>query len=68
MSSIQVYFMDTQIWYSIYSTLYGGVVGAFDRLGEVILLIFFFFNILVQISKKMMELRDQNLIRGVSHI
>lgn len=27
--------MDTQIWYSIYSTLYGGVSGAFDRLGEV---------------------------------
>ncbi|KAI4345088.1 hypothetical protein L6164_012252 [Bauhinia variegata] len=30
-----VYFMDTQIWYAIYSTLYGGVVGAFDRLGEI---------------------------------
>jgi hypothetical protein len=33
--SIQVYFMDTQIWYAIFSTLYGGIVGAFDRLGEV---------------------------------
>ncbi|XP_060675092.1 callose synthase 5 [Ziziphus jujuba] len=32
---VLVYFMDTQIWYSIYSTLYGGVVGAFDRLGEI---------------------------------
>ncbi|KAF3440590.1 hypothetical protein FNV43_RR18874 [Rhamnella rubrinervis] len=32
---ISVYFMDTQIWYSVFSTLYGGVVGAFDRLGEV---------------------------------
>ncbi|KAJ7957014.1 Callose synthase [Quillaja saponaria] len=31
---ILVYFMDTQIWYSVFSTLYGGVVGAFDRLGE----------------------------------
>ncbi|KAI4317106.1 hypothetical protein L6164_025010 [Bauhinia variegata] len=30
-----VYFMDTQIWYAIYSTVYGGVVGAFDRLGEI---------------------------------
>lgn len=27
--------MDTQIWYSIFSTVYGGVSGAFDRLGEV---------------------------------
>ncbi|KAJ7945245.1 Callose synthase [Quillaja saponaria] len=32
---ILVYFMDTQIWYSVFSTLYGGVVGAFDRLGEI---------------------------------
>ncbi|KHN29244.1 Callose synthase 5 [Glycine soja] len=30
-----VYFMDTQIWYAIFSTLYGGLVGAFDRLGEI---------------------------------
>ncbi|XP_027344376.1 callose synthase 5-like [Abrus precatorius] len=30
-----VYFMDTQIWYAIFSTLYGGVVGAIDRLGEI---------------------------------
>jgi hypothetical protein len=35
--SIQVYFMDTQIWYAIFSTLYGGIVGAFDRLGEVLI-------------------------------
>lgn len=32
---VLVYFMDTQIWYAIYSTLYGGIVGAFDRLGEI---------------------------------
>ncbi|MBA0628431.1 hypothetical protein Godav_023156, partial [Gossypium davidsonii] len=32
---VQVYFMDTQIWYSIFSTIYGGVSGAFDRLGEI---------------------------------
>ncbi|RRT75488.1 hypothetical protein B296_00031171, partial [Ensete ventricosum] len=31
-----VYFMDTQIWYAIFSTLYGGVSGAFGRLGEII--------------------------------
>ncbi|KAE8670869.1 Callose synthase 3 [Hibiscus syriacus] len=27
--------MDTQIWYSIFSTISGGVSGAFDRLGEI---------------------------------
>ncbi|KAL7612774.1 hypothetical protein Lser_V15G06702 [Lactuca serriola] len=32
---ILVYFMDTQIWYAIYATLCGGVIGAFDRLGEI---------------------------------
>ncbi|CAI0555304.1 unnamed protein product [Linum tenue] len=32
--TILVYFMDTQIWYSIYSTIYGGFEGAVDRLGE----------------------------------
>ncbi|GLT53892.1 hypothetical protein SLA2020_271280 [Shorea laevis] len=32
---ILVYFMDTQIWYAIYQTLYGGFLGAFDRLGEI---------------------------------
>nr|KYP67853.1 Callose synthase 5 [Cajanus cajan] len=30
-----VYFMDTQLWYAVFSTLYGGGVGAFDRLGEI---------------------------------
>ncbi|CAH8375109.1 unnamed protein product [Eruca vesicaria subsp. sativa] len=32
---LQVYFMDTQIWYAIFSTICGGVIGAFDRLGEI---------------------------------
>ncbi|XP_072992005.1 callose synthase 5-like isoform X4 [Typha latifolia] len=32
---VLVYFMDTQIWYAIFSTLYGGVSGAFGRLGEI---------------------------------
>ncbi|KAK4369795.1 hypothetical protein RND71_009270 [Anisodus tanguticus] len=32
---VMVYFMDTQIWYAIFSTLCGGVIGAFDRLGEI---------------------------------
>ncbi|XP_024540407.1 callose synthase 3 isoform X3 [Selaginella moellendorffii] len=32
---ILVYFMDIQIWYSIMSTIWGGVVGAFMRLGEI---------------------------------
>ncbi|KAL0343177.1 UNVERIFIED_CONTAM: Callose synthase 5 [Sesamum angustifolium] len=30
-----VYLMDIQIWYAIYSTIYGGFIGAFDRLGEI---------------------------------
>lgn len=32
---LQVYFMDTQIWYAIFSTIVGGIYGAFRRLGEV---------------------------------
>ncbi|MFS8011908.1 putative 1,3-beta-glucan synthase [Helianthus anomalus] len=32
---ILVYFMDTQIWYAIFSTIFGGVYGAFRRLGEI---------------------------------
>ncbi|RDX87113.1 Callose synthase 7, partial [Mucuna pruriens] len=32
---ILVYFMDTQIWYAIYATIFGGIVGAFSHLGEV---------------------------------
>lgn len=35
---LQVYFMDTQIWYAIYATIVGGIYGAFRRLGEVCLL------------------------------
>lgn len=27
--------MDTQIWYAIYSTIFGGIIGAFSHLGEV---------------------------------
>ncbi|KAJ8749374.1 hypothetical protein K2173_018863 [Erythroxylum novogranatense] len=32
---VLVYFMDGQIWYSIYSTLFGGIIGAFSHLGEI---------------------------------
>ncbi|MED6207969.1 Callose synthase 3 [Stylosanthes scabra] len=32
---MSVYFMDTQIWYAIFSTLFGGIYGAFRRLGEI---------------------------------
>ncbi|KAJ7539818.1 hypothetical protein O6H91_11G110100 [Diphasiastrum complanatum] len=32
---VLVYFMDTQIWYSVFSTLAGGLCGAFMRLGEI---------------------------------
>ncbi|XP_068645658.1 callose synthase 5 [Aristolochia californica] len=32
---VLIYFMDTQIWYAIFSTISGGLTGAFDRLGEI---------------------------------
>ncbi|XP_052178586.1 callose synthase 7 isoform X2 [Diospyros lotus] len=32
---VLVYFMDTQIWYAIYSTIFGGIRGAFSHLGEI---------------------------------
>ncbi|KAG9444221.1 hypothetical protein H6P81_015561 [Aristolochia fimbriata] len=32
---ILVYFMDTQIWYSIFCTIFGGVSGIFHHLGEI---------------------------------
>ncbi|KAI4323334.1 hypothetical protein L6164_022949 [Bauhinia variegata] len=32
---VLVYFMDIQIWYAIYSTIVGGIYGAFRRLGEI---------------------------------
>ncbi|KAH9706027.1 callose synthase 7 [Citrus sinensis] len=32
---VLVYFMDTQIWYSIFSTLFGGINGALSHLGEI---------------------------------
>ncbi|KAH1154049.1 hypothetical protein AAZX31_18G102700 [Glycine max] len=32
---ILVYFMDAQIWYAIYATLFGGIIGAFSHLGEI---------------------------------
>ncbi|MBA0698406.1 hypothetical protein Goari_021895, partial [Gossypium aridum] len=35
LSSTSVYFMDVQLWYTIFSTLLGGVLGAFRHLGEI---------------------------------
>ncbi|XXG90536.1 hypothetical protein AAC387_Pa12g2277 [Persea americana] len=32
---VLVYFMDTQLWYAIFSTIFGGIIGAFSRLGEI---------------------------------
>ncbi|KMZ59025.1 1,3-beta-glucan synthase [Zostera marina] len=32
---VLVYFMDTQIWYAIFSTIFGGIQGAFNHLGEI---------------------------------
>lgn len=33
----QVYFMDTQIWYSVFCALFGGIYGILHHLGEVCL-------------------------------
>jgi len=35
MTGSQVYFMDSQIWYAVFSTIFGGISGSFRRLGEV---------------------------------
>ncbi|KAJ0816791.1 putative 1,3-beta-glucan synthase [Helianthus annuus] len=32
---VMVYFMDVQIWYAIFSTIIGGISGAFNLLGEI---------------------------------
>ncbi|KAM0048460.1 putative 1,3-beta-glucan synthase [Helianthus debilis subsp. tardiflorus] len=32
---VMVYFMDVQIWYAIFSTIIGGISGAFNNLGEI---------------------------------
>ncbi|XP_023736557.1 callose synthase 7 isoform X2 [Lactuca sativa] len=32
---VMVYFMDTQIWYTIYATIIGGIYGALSHLGEI---------------------------------
>jgi hypothetical protein len=39
--------MDAQIWYAIFSTLFGGIYGAFRRLGEVSNIFFFVLLIIV---------------------
>ncbi|WJX33367.1 Putative callose synthase 8 [Trifolium repens] len=31
----EVYFMDTQIWYSVFCTIVGGVYAIFHHLGEI---------------------------------
>lgn len=33
---LKVYFMDTQIWYSVFCTIFGGVYGILHHIGEVI--------------------------------
>ncbi|KAI7726587.1 hypothetical protein M8C21_011004, partial [Ambrosia artemisiifolia] len=32
---VMVYFMDAQIWYAIFATIFGGIYGAFSHLGEI---------------------------------
>ena len=43
--AFQVYFMDTQIWYSVFCAIFGGVYGILHHLGEVS--VFFCFCITV---------------------
>jgi callose synthase len=43
---ILVYFMDTQIWYALFSTLIGGIYGAYRRLGEVSNILMYFASLL----------------------
>lgn len=33
--NLQIYMMDLQIWYTVYSSLTGALVGLFQHLGEV---------------------------------
>ena len=40
--------MDTQIWYAIFSTIFGGIYGAFSHLGEVIFFSFSFYFVSMQ--------------------
>lgn len=32
---LQIYFLDTQVWYTVISAFLGGIEGARDKLGEV---------------------------------
>jgi hypothetical protein len=38
--------MDTQIWYALFSTLIGGIYGAYRRLGEVSNILMYFASLL----------------------
>ena len=50
--------MDSQIWYAIYSTIFGGIYGAFRRLGEVCC-----FNIVIsEASSSLFIVTDDSLI------
>lgn len=50
LDALQVYFMDAQIWYAIFSTLAGGIYGAYRRLGEVGESFKLIFNFMVSFS------------------
>lgn len=41
---VQIYFMDTQIWYTIWSALVGALVGLMDHLGEVFFFVYLISN------------------------
>ena len=48
---MQVYFLDTQIWYTLFSTFCGGVIGMLDRLGEVKFIYLIFLSIYLSLCQ-----------------
>ncbi|GJU95471.1 callose synthase 2-like protein, partial [Tanacetum coccineum] len=61
---ILVYFMDTQIWYAIFSTIFSGIYGAFCHLGEII------FNCMFERDSQFLflQLRDTCEVRVVPYV
>lgn len=43
---LQIYIMDIHIWYTLLSAIYGAVMGARSRLGEVLVLVRAFLSII----------------------
>lgn len=79
MLNFQVYFMDTQIWYSVYCTIFGGLYGVLNHLGEVstcfcnarvVILCIFLPGVAVSrvnISSISIQIRTLGMLRGRFH-